>query len=252
MTRQFTSIQNARIIKLWLSNHKYSGKSKNKRCSFIGNTLFFDNYPVAVKVLTDDIEENNHPNKDGNFSRDIFPDNIGEVHAHIVISLVPFMFDKYPNSDSLIDMVLKKTRNNFISSVKFLNDVLLAVFDQNAPEIIIEGSRLLAIKYRYSIPDVSVQWSGKWLKIFKYDPNYDPEMYMTGASDPDESGCNLSWNDLRAIIDNMDPSDRARNVVVHVNNGLNETLDVLTFSFYPHGHFSDIHPSACLECVYDE
>ena len=24
-----------------------------------------------------------------------------------------------------------------------------------------------------------------------------------------------------------------------------------TSSFYPHGHFNDIHPSACLEVLYD-
>ena len=228
MIRQFTSIQNAQLIKLWLSNHKYSGKSKNKRCSFIGNTLFFDNYPVAVKVLASDGED-----RGDNASYDIFPENIGEVHAHVVIGMIAFI------------------GANMRPTINFLNDVLFAVFDQDAPEIIIYGTKSLAIKYCYPISDASVQWSGKWLKIFKYAPKDDPEMYMTGASDADESGCNLSWNDLKAIIDNMDPYDRARNVVVHVNNKLNETLDVLTFSFYPHGHFNDIHPSACLEVLYD-
>jgi hypothetical protein len=229
MTRKFTSIQNERIIKLWLSNKRYTGKIKNR--SFIGNTLFWNNYPVAVKVLADNDEDYGH---DGG---DIFPENIGEVHAHVVISMRPYV--------SLI-----KTRAVYQTKpiINLLNDVILAIFGEDAPVIFINDNGKLTINYTHHC----IEWSGRWIKVFKYAPEDDPELYMTGASNPDESGCNLSWNDLRAIIDNMDHADRARNVIVHINNKRNETLDVLTFSFYPHGSFNDIHPSACLEVVYDE
>lgn len=208
-------MSNISIIKLWLNSNRNQYKEKN--VEYIGNTIYWCGYPVAIKVFEDNGEDKTRDD-------DIFPEDIGLEHEHLIINLVPFLDN------------MRKLKY----AVSFLNDLLGVVFGADSPKLSVNECGLV-VYYSSNIFRLPTRWDGKWLKIFRNAPLENPEMYMVG--DPDIEPLSLTWNNLRDIIDNMNEDEQDSPIIVHINNQLNETLDVLTFSHYG---------KPCLEVVYDK
>lgn len=207
---------NVSTIKRWLRGNRNTHKKRN--VEFIGNTLYWHGQPVAIKVFEDDGDDKERDD-------DIFPEDIGLEHEHLIINLVPFLDN------------MRKLKY----AVSFLNDLLSVVFSPCPPTLYVNEHNALVIYRSYIPPHPPIPWDGKWLKIFRNAPLENPEMYMVGG--PDREPLSLTWNNLRDIINNMNEDEQDSPIIVHINNQLNETLDVLTFSHYC---------KPCLEVVYDK
>jgi len=206
---------NVSTIKRWINGNRNTHKERN--VEFIGNTLYWHGQPVAIKVFEDDGNDKERDN-------DIFSEDIGLEHEHLIINLVPFLDN------------IRKLKY----AVSFLNDLLGVVFGSCPPTLYVDDCGLV-VYYSSNVFKLPVPWDGKWLKIFKYAPLKNPEMYMVGG--PDRDPLSLTWNNLRDIIDKMNEDEQNQQIIIHINNQLNETLDVLTFSHYG---------KPCLEVVYDK